>query len=181
MTAPVRTLYVRGPFRKSTGNSCVQNAIYPNFMSIRFCRTRQHQISLVFVPRIETVLAIMNHYCTKHITVSHIFLHELVPGTSPCQHINMFVHTKDILRVSACQNASIMTCSINFRHYVTPISLMSNVPDTTGHNILSYEFVYLSHTYLCYCFPVCLSFTYMITLILIQSPKIDNHRCNPQS
>ena len=42
MTAPVRTLYVRQPFRKYTGNSGLKNAIYPTFTSIRSCGTRQH-------------------------------------------------------------------------------------------------------------------------------------------
>ena len=56
---------------------------------------------LVFVPRIETIIAIIIHYLTKHIPVSHVSLRKLVPGISPCQRMNTLVHTKDILRVSA--------------------------------------------------------------------------------
>ena len=62
----------------------------------------------------------MNHYHTKHIPVSRVSLRKLVPGISSCQRINTLVHTKDILRVSACQNVSIMTYGINFRRSVTP-------------------------------------------------------------
>ena len=80
------------------------------------------------MPRIETVLAIMNHYHTKHIPVSRVSLRELVAGISPCQRINTLVHTKDILRVIACQNVPIMTRGINVRRSVTPVSLMSDVP-----------------------------------------------------
>ena len=80
------------------------------------------------MPRIETVLAIMNHESTKHIPMSRISLRKLVPGISPCQRINMLVHTKDILHVSACHNVSIMARGINVRRSVTPVSLMSDVP-----------------------------------------------------
>ena len=70
----------------------------------------------------------MNHYRTQHIPVSRVSLHKLLPGVSPRQRINMLVHTKDILCVSACQNVSIMTHSINVQRSVTPVSLMSDVP-----------------------------------------------------
>ena len=76
--------------------------------------------SLIFVPRIEAFLAIMIHYRTKHIPVSHIYLCKLLPGTSRCKRINTLVHTKDILRVSDCQKVSIMTHVINVRRSVTP-------------------------------------------------------------
>ena len=75
---------------------------------------------LIFVPRIKTVLAIMIHYCTKHIPVSHVSFCKLVPGISLCQSINTLVCTKDILRVSVCQNVLIMTCVINVWRSVTP-------------------------------------------------------------
>ena len=65
---------------------------------------------------------------TKHIPVSRVSFRKLVPGISPCQRINMLVHTKDILRVSAFQNVSILARGINVRCSVTPVSLMSDVP-----------------------------------------------------
>ena len=76
--------------------------------------------SLVFVPLIETVLAIIIHHRIKHIPVSHIYLCKLVPCIYLCQHLNTLVHIKDILRVSAFQNVSIMTREINVRRSVTP-------------------------------------------------------------
>ena len=76
--------------------------------------------NLVFVPCIKTVLAIIIHYRANHIPVSHVSRCKLVPRISLCQRINILVHTKDILRVSACHNVSIMTCVINVRHSVTP-------------------------------------------------------------
>ena len=60
--------------------------------------------------------------------MSHVFLRKVVPMISLCQDINTLIHTKDILRVSACQNESIMTPVINVRHLMTPMSLMSDVP-----------------------------------------------------
>ena len=77
--------------------------------------------------RIETVLSIMNQYRTKYIPVSHVSICKLVTWISPCQRINIFVHIKDIPRVSACQNVSITTHGINVWRSVTPVSLMSNV------------------------------------------------------
>ena len=38
-TAPVRTLSIKGPFRKSILNSGLKKAIYPEFTSMRSCRT----------------------------------------------------------------------------------------------------------------------------------------------
>ena len=77
--------------------------------------------------RIENVLAIVNHYRKKHIPVLRVSLCKLVPRISLYQRINILVHTKDILRAGAFQNVSIMTRVINFRRFVTPVSLMSNV------------------------------------------------------
>ena len=79
------------------------------------------------MPRIETVLEIVNHYRTKHIPVSRVSLRKLVPGISPCQRINVLVHTKYILRVSVCHNLSIITCVINVRRSVTPVSFIYDV------------------------------------------------------
>ena len=39
-TAPIRTLSIRGPFRKSTLNGVLKKAIYPKFRSLRSCRAR---------------------------------------------------------------------------------------------------------------------------------------------
>ena len=84
------------------------------------------------MPRIETVLAIMNHYRTKHKPVSHVSLCKLVPGISLCQRINGLVYTQDILRVSACQNVSIMTRGSNVRRSVTLVPLMFDIPEHQG-------------------------------------------------
>ena len=74
------------------------------------------QSSLVFVPRIKTGLEIIIHYRTKNIPVSHISLCKSVPRISPFQFINTLFHNKDILRVSACKNVSIMIHVINVQH-----------------------------------------------------------------
>ena len=42
MTAPVITLYVSQPFRKSTVNSGIKTENLATFVSLRLCRTRQH-------------------------------------------------------------------------------------------------------------------------------------------
>ena len=80
------------------------------------------------MPIIETVSANMNHYRTKKISVSRVSLSNLVPALSTYQHINMLIHTKDILCVSAFHKVSIMTRGINVQCSVTPVSLMYGVP-----------------------------------------------------
>ena len=90
------------------------------------------------MPCIETVLAIMNLYGTKPISMSRVSLRKLVTWISPCQRINTLVHTKDILRVSVFQNVSIITRGINVWRCVTPVLLMSDVlwHDGSQHSIV---------------------------------------------
>ena len=67
-----------------------------------------------------------SYYSICHLLVR--LLIRTVPGISWFQRITTLVHTKDILRVSTCQNVSIMTRGINTRRSVTAMSLMSDVP-----------------------------------------------------